>query len=335
LHDQHRAYAEELLHEIDGESEQHAALTRLLDHLLHTAHAASTLLYPGQDRIEPPPPHPGTTVDAPAGVQAALGWLSREHATLLAAIRAAANAGLDTHSWRLAGALADFLQRRGYWHDWLAALRAGLAAARRQGAREAQARLHRDLGFACSMTDRYDEARDHLTRALELYQQTGDNAGRAATHLAFGSLLVRMSRFEEALDEDRRALALFRAAGHTAGQARTLNNTAWKHVKLGRYDEALDFGSHALTLHSAAGNPRGQADTWDTLGYLHHHRGKHDDAVKCYERALELFRSRGDRYYEADTLQRLGDALHAAGDLAGADRARQHHAAILRQINAP
>jgi tetratricopeptide (TPR) repeat protein len=335
LHDLLRAYAEELLHEVESESVRHAALTRLLDHLLHTAHAASALLYPGQDRIAPPEPHPGTIVEAPAGVQTALGWLSREYTTLLAAIRAAATAGLDAHSWLLAGALADFLQRRGHWRDWLAALSAGLASARRQGIREAQARLHRDLGFACSMTDRYDEAHDHLTRALDLYRQLGDNAGNAATHQAFGSLLVRMGRYEEALAQDRRALALFRAANHLAGQARTLNNTAWKHVKLGRYDEALDFGLHALTLHQAAGNPHGEADTWDTLGYLHHHRGKHHDAVECYESALELFRSCGDRYYEADTLRRLGDALHAAGDPAGADRAWQQHAAIQRQLDRP
>ena len=68
---------------------------------------------------------------------------------LLAAVAHARRAGFDSHAWQLAWTLADFLQRRGHWHDLAAAQRTALAAAQRAGDRPGQANAHRDLARAC------------------------------------------------------------------------------------------------------------------------------------------------------------------------------------------
>jgi tetratricopeptide (TPR) repeat protein len=331
MHDLLRAYATGLV----TDAERPDALGRLLDHLLHTASAAAAALYPGRDRVELPAPRPGATVEPPPGVDGCLAWFSREHAVLTAAVPMAVLADLDSHAWQLAWTAADFLQRRGHWRDWHDTSTIGLSAARRDGAMAAQAQLHRNLGYACSMMGDHDRAQRHLSQALELYARLDDLSGRAATHRTLGSLLVRLGRVEDALAEDRRALVLYRATGDLAGRALTLNNTAWKNLQLCRYDEALAVGRQALALHRTAGNLYGEADTWDTIGCVRHHRGEHGEAIQCYRRALELFRNRGERYYEAMTLTRLGDTLYAAGHPEPAERAWRETTTILVQLNHP
>src|SRR5690606_2469598 len=58
-HDLPRAYALELADTHDRPAERRAALHRLLDHYLHTAHAAALLLHPQRDPIVLSPPKPG------------------------------------------------------------------------------------------------------------------------------------------------------------------------------------------------------------------------------------------------------------------------------------
>jgi tetratricopeptide (TPR) repeat protein len=331
MHDLLRAYATGLV----GAAERQDALGRLLDHLLHAAAAARSVLYPGRDQADLPAARSGTAVEPAPGVDGARAWFTREHTALTAAVRIAAAGGLDPYAWRLAWMAADFLQRGGHWRDWRDTVEIGLSAARRHGARHAQALLHRNLGHAWSLLDDPDRARTHLSRALDLYVRLGDLTGRAATHRTLGSLLVRLNRVEDALAEDRYALRLYQAADDLGGQALTLNNTAWKHIRLGRHDDAMAIGRQALALYRTAGTFYGEADTWDTVGCVHHHRGEYRAAIGCYRRALDLFRSRGDRYHEADTLTRLGDSLHAAGDPDEAERAWRETTAILVQLNHP
>ena len=59
-----------------------------------------------------------------------------------------AGGGFDTHTWQLGWTLAEFLDRRGHWHDLEAVGNAALAAARRLGDPMAEARAHRCLGHA-------------------------------------------------------------------------------------------------------------------------------------------------------------------------------------------
>src|SRR5207253_2815787 len=57
FHDLLRAYATEQTHVHDSEAEREAARRRLLDHYLHTAHAAALLVNPHWEPITLAPPH--------------------------------------------------------------------------------------------------------------------------------------------------------------------------------------------------------------------------------------------------------------------------------------
>jgi DNA-binding XRE family transcriptional regulator len=109
FHDLLRAYAAELAQKHDGNTDIRNALHRALDHHMHTAHTAATLINPDREPIGLPQTQPGVIVDELTDHEQAMTWLTDEHTTLLAAIDQADSIGMDTHAWQLAWSLSDFL----------------------------------------------------------------------------------------------------------------------------------------------------------------------------------------------------------------------------------
>ncbi|WP_422736369.1 BTAD domain-containing putative transcriptional regulator [Micromonospora sp. WMMD729] len=324
-HDLLRAYATGLADEAEPAADRRAAVHRLLDHCLHAAHVADLALHPHFSTISLPAPLAGVTPEAPRNRSAASAWFAAEIPVLLAAVPLAARSGFEGHAWRLAWCMAGYLHRQGHWQDWLGTQRIALAAASRIGDRAGQGHAHRSLGLACSRLRRYDEADDHLRRALDLFGEVGDDAGRAHTCLNLGQLAERRGDIRDALGHSQRALTLFRRAGNRAGQGYTLNAVGWQEGLLGDHHRALTSCGEALRMLQEVDDVQGQADTWDSLGHAHHQLGDDRQAVACYERALELFGQVHDRYAEASTYVNLGGSHRALGDLAAA-RAAWHRA---------
>ncbi len=314
LHDLLRYYAAEQGRGTDSELEQRAALHRVLDHYVHTAHAASRMLDPQVEPIDLGSPQSGVTIVGAADHEEALAWFTTEHAVLLGVVDAAASARLDTQTWRLACVLVTYLDRRGHWRDAVGSQSAALTAVTRLADTPGRAVTHRRLARAYAQLGRYDEAHLHLRHALELFTALEDHEGQAQTHYALAHVFYRQGRHREALTHADRALVLHRANGHRAGEAAGLNAVGWFHALLGDYQRALAECQQALALHQELGDRYGLAATWDSIGYVHHHLGSHSQAQDCYQHALRLWRELGDRFNEADTLARLGDSRHATGD---------------------
>ena len=335
FHDLLRAYASDLAQRIDTDQQRHSTTHRILDHYLHTAHTANRQLFPARDPITLTPPTPGTTPEHPAGYQQAMDWFAVERPALLATVDHAAVTGFDTHTWQLAWTLDTFLDRRGHWHDWAATGRAAVAAAHRLADPTAQTRAHRNLAFAYTRLDRFDDAYTQFNQALKVATQTGDQTAQAYTHHHLSYLWQRRGNHPQALDHARQALTLFQAAGHQQGQAFALNEVGWCHALLGDYQQTLIACQQALSLFQEIGNRFGQAGTWARIGYAHHHLGNHTNASTCYQHALTLCRDLGARYYEADTLINLGDTHHATGNLQAARDAWQQALTILDDLDHP
>jgi tetratricopeptide (TPR) repeat protein len=334
FHDLLRAYASEQAHTADDDEERHAAVHRVLDHYLHTAHTAARLLQPARDPITLAQSHIGVTPEHLADHRQALAWFTTEHAVLLSAVEQAARTDLNAHTWQLAWTLTDFLDRRGHWHDAVDTLSAALEAARREADPRRQAAVHRLLARPYTQLGRLDDAYLHLRRALDLYSQHGDKTGQAQVHTGFTFALERQGHHADALGHAERALALFRAAGHQDGEARSLNNIGWYHGELGDHQQALTCCQQALSRHQKLGNRPGQAMAWDSLGYAHQHLGHHAEAIACYQHALDLFRDLG-HHEEAITLNHLGDTHYAAGNLEEARTAWRQSLAVLDQLGHP
>ncbi|MEN3539632.1 BTAD domain-containing putative transcriptional regulator [Microbispora sp. ZYX-F-249] len=303
MHDLLRAYAAELTRRWDGDTDRHAALHRMFDHYLHTAHGAALLLNPSRDPLSLVPAQPGVTVHPLLDHDEALAWFAAEHAVVVGAVQHAAEAGFDAHAWQLVWTLADFLTQRGR-HDPNAS----------------------GLG---------DDTLTHYRHALSQWEKLTESSGRGRTHLSLALAFARQAGYSDTLRHSEQALRLFRAAGHQIGQAFALVGMWWAHGQLGDHGRALPACQEVLSLYVRIGDRYGQAAAWDSLGQTLHHLGRHAQAAASYQEALTLFQQLGERYGEAYTLTRLGATQRAAGEHEAAYRAWLRALSILTELGHP
>ncbi|SDJ00003.1 AfsR/SARP family transcriptional regulator [Nonomuraea jiangxiensis] len=335
LHDLLCAYAAEQAQEPENQDDVQAARHRMLDHYLHTGHAAALLLNPHREPITLVPARKGVVLEELADREQAMTWFNAEHSVLLAVIEQAAATGFDTHVWQLAWALFTFFQRRGHWQDQAATHHAGLSAAQRLADRAGQALAHHGLGVAYTHLGRHDEAVHHLRRGLDLLHELGDVPGQALAHYHFCWLSLVRGDYEQALPHARRSLDLYEGTEERYGRANSLNAYGWCLAQLGHHDQALAYFQQAISLHEEIGAYNGQAASWDSLGFAYHHLGRYEEAITCYETSLRLVRISGDRLYEAETLDHLGDTHHRVGDHDAARRDWRQALDILDELRHP
>jgi DNA-binding SARP family transcriptional activator/Tfp pilus assembly protein PilF len=335
LHDLLRAYATEQAEAMDNAARRRITLTRILDHYLHTGHAAALLLHSARDPITLTAPQSGVLPEHLGGHGQALAWFAAEHKVLLAVAAQAADGGFDTHAWQIPWTLADFLDRQGRWHDLAATHRNALAAAERLGKPSARAHASQNLGRAQMLLGSYDEARAHLGYALGQFQEVGDRVGQARTHITYGRLAGAEGRLEEALSHAMQAVELFQAAGDQAGHAHALNNAGWYQTKLGYYRQSLAYYRRALKLQREHSDRLAEAQTLDGIGYTCHRLGRYRQAVIYYQRSLRMHQGVGERFYEGLVLAHLSESLYACRDFHAADAAWKDASAILNELPLP
>jgi tetratricopeptide (TPR) repeat protein len=335
LHDLLRVYADEQARADHSAGDQDAAISRLLDHYLHTACAGALIIRPARERVAISAPHPSVVPEHLADQQQAMNWFEAEHHVLISAVSMAADAGCRVHAWQIPWAIAEFLDRAGHWHDYAATQRTALAAASRLGDVAAQAMASRLLATACFRLAEYDEARACGRFSLQSYQQAGDRAGRARAHRMLAKVAESQGRLTEALSHSSQSLTLYRELADRPGEADALNSVGWYYAMLGAYQQARTFCWQALILHRELGSRHGEAATRDSLGYVTHRRGWHAAAIRHYMSALSLFREAGDRYHQADTLTHLGDAYHDAHEPQQAQHAWEQALRLFTELHHP
>jgi hypothetical protein len=148
FHDLLRRYARAQVRRHDTKTDRQAAMNRLLDHYLHSAHAAAIRLHPRWEPVGLPSLQPGVRPERCAGSAAAWSWFEAERPALLAVIRRAATTGQAAYAWQLSWTMMDYLDRRGRWHELTATQRTALRAARSQADQQGQAHAHEALGIS-------------------------------------------------------------------------------------------------------------------------------------------------------------------------------------------
>ncbi|MFI8228374.1 BTAD domain-containing putative transcriptional regulator [Streptomyces sp. NPDC085900] len=335
LHDLLRAHAAELVEAERPEDEREAAVDRLYAYFLHTAHAADRILAPHADPPPPGPPPAGVAAEPLADDREALAWLTAEYPVLLAVLDGAARSGRDRLVCLLAWSLEPFFDRRGHWHDGMAAQRTALASAVRLSDPGWEARGLLGLARAEGRLGLHDHSLPRLRRALELFTALGDGAGQAQTHRSLGWECDQQGDLRGALRHNQLALELFRAQDRPAAQASVLNSVGWYHALLGQYRQALSHCFEALTLLQDLGDRYGQASTWDSIAYAQHGLGRHPHALLGYHNALTLYRELGVPYLEASTLVRIGDTHLATGAPDEAEEAWREALALFTGLGHP
>ena len=334
FHDLLRAFAGEQGRLRDTDRERSAAVQRMLDHYLHTCDAIARRLDPTREPPTLDPPQPGVRPEDPGSYQRSWSWLEAEYRVLLAVIELAGTTP-GPHAWQIPWAMQTFMFRRGHWHDFAAVQRTAVQAALRRADIPGQAHSYHALGRACVLISSYPEAEDHLSLALQIYQQLGDRIAEARWHIDMGFACARKGRFSDALAHAQQALELYESVGHQAGQAGALNNIGWYQMHLGRNELALAHCLKALRMFKEADSGYGAGITASSVGYAYHRLGDHARGVAYAEEGLRGMREYGDRSSEADSLMRLGEIHSARGDRRAAAEAWEQALAVLSELNHP
>jgi tetratricopeptide (TPR) repeat protein len=335
FHDLLRAYALQLVHSVETAAQREAAQRRILDHYVQTAFSAAMLISPQRVPIQVEPMDPGVTPQRLRDRDEAMLWFAAERDVLLATIEHAAMAEYDAHAWQLGWTLADFLEYRGQFHDWIAAQQHATAAARRLNDPNTLARNLIILGNACIYAGAHDQACLALHEAIDTYRHLGDLSGQGRCEHTLGGVFERQGRYAEALECARRALELYRAGGNREGEARAHNAIGWSLSCLGEHDEAIVHCEQALRRYQELKDANGQAAAWDSLGSAYQAQQRFSQALHCFGQALVLLRDYGDRYNEARVLIHAGDANQGAGDGPAAQKAWRCAVAVLDDLGSP
>ena len=336
-HDLLREYATELTLGTDAAPVRQAAVRRLLDYYVHSAHAAARRLNPAREAVALPLTRPAASAgpDYFGDGDQARDWFAAEYRALLSAQRLATDNGQDALAWQLAWSLSTYLRRAGLMSDRISAWQTALAAAERLGHPAAQAQAHRVLGQSLVRAGAdAAEVDTHLESALALSHQVDDRAGEADTYATLDYVWSERGEHDRALAYARRALACYETLGNRLGQAACLNSVGLSLIALSRYQEALGWCERALAIQQDVGSPD-SGTTLDSLGIAYHKLGDHERAMECYRRALAHYRAVGDRFEEAATLANLGDAQLAAGQQGEARASWQRALGIFTDLDHP
>jgi DNA-binding SARP family transcriptional activator/tetratricopeptide (TPR) repeat protein len=333
FHDLLRAYATELVEQNDSEDDTAAALHRLLDHYLQTAHRAAFVQFPSRSSTHLDAPQPGVVVGDITDQEQAAAWFRTEHQVLIATVRHAAVRGFGTYSWQLTWALATFLDRQGHWSDLAEAALHAMPAAKRLADRTGQARMHRLLARAQLRLGHPEEAAVHLHQALDLHDASAERADQGHVHYALSDVLSEQGHHDLALTQMRQALELFRVAGDEVWQANALSGLGWFYAQSGEFQQTLEACTEALALQLRIGTRQSQSCTLDTLGFAHFHLGHHDQAIACFRRAVAGFEEVHDLFNLAVTLVRRAEAHDATGHRDAARRDRERAVTIYDELS--
>ncbi|WP_410640209.1 BTAD domain-containing putative transcriptional regulator [Amycolatopsis sp. lyj-346] len=279
-----------------------AALRRLAEFYLHTAHVGDRLLQPLLPPIRLDGPGDGCRPLQLADQASALAWFDAEQPNLLAVQRLAAAHGWAVVRWQLAWLQTTFLYRQGRFHAALAAWDAGQEAANQLDDPAVHAGTHQLLGAIFAELGRHDKAGHHLALARE----SGDLPAQAYTHHALGWSWSLRGADRRALEHAAEALRLYRALDMPAGETRELTVSGWYRARLGDFTGASACTEAALALARRHGYREDEGLATGILGFIAQHTGRHRHAAGHYRAATTLLREAGNTYYEGTVLDLTG-----------------------------
>ncbi|MCZ7437725.1 tetratricopeptide repeat protein [Micromonospora sp. WMMC241] len=330
LHDLLRAYAIDQARHLESEESRQAALARVLAWYLHTADAAlgRSLPFYRTERLEPP-----TDITPLAFTDAgeADAWLVAEQDNLVAATRAAADAGLPRIAWRLAVLLRSVFMHRNAFDGWFTTARIGLAAARTLGDRRAEAEALESLGKAHFQARRLAEAEDSHRAALAIRREIGDEHGTAVSVNALGLLALRHRRLDDALTHFGESLDIFIRRGDRRWRALLLSNLGETRYELGDLDDAVSLLEQALAVQRDIDDRGQEGNSLFFLSMALRELGRTGEALTAIEAALAIAEN-GSPLWLAHWLVEYSRVQRALGSPTSALEAAHRAATIQRRL---
>lgn len=265
-----------------------AAQSRMLSFYLTSAHNAHRTVFPHRVAPEILPLAPRCAPAVFHDDQDAMRWSLRESANLLAVTIYAERIGRHEYAWRIPHAIAEILERCGYYDDAVHALETAATSAKTIDERSAYASSLNDLGHLALTRGDPDTASEHFRHALRLAKEADDPLGVLTTTL-------NLARCQHHLGEPDRAIRLYEQCAAMAESLNDQDRRAGVAHRLGQvlidkrhYPEAARQLRRALEIRERLGDRSGTLETLNELAALMRDRGDQQQAEHYGRRALEL-----------------------------------------------
>jgi tetratricopeptide (TPR) repeat protein len=336
MHDLLHAYAAERAERDDAPDDRHRALIAVLTWYAQTVTAADRMMFPM---------HPSLVIDlgppvGPARVgdrEQALRWLTTEQATILTALRCAAQHGLYRITIALAAGMRFLVLRpRTLWHARLEANSYGLAAARACRDRAAEGSFLERRADTYQTLGQWAESDADLERAMDLAREVDNPVLRGDALCGLGHNRKLQRRYAEALAYYEQALPIVHATRNGYMEAVVECNLSQINARLGRYQRALVHAERELALRQVADDAVGRAYALYDVAVARQGLGDHNVAVELTERAIGIYRSEvASEQYLATALETLAVSLEHTGRRTQAARCLQEGANLLTESGDP
>ncbi|MGI5455658.1 BTAD domain-containing putative transcriptional regulator [Streptomyces sp. CA-249302] len=312
-------------------SDRDAAMSRLLDFYLATAAGVYLIERPGDRLVDhlAAPEHPGLVF---ADRHQAQDWLYSEAVCLLACVRQSAGSGSLRRAVDLLWAAVDLAESGTNSKAYEGVASALREAAREAGDARAEARALITLGYAHSVTGRFDLADEEAALAHELIGAAPDPLAGCWASNILGVIALYQSRNEDGETHIVRAIEGFRACDDRAGEAAVLCNLSRIHLATGRTDSAVSLARQGMEMYDAMGHALKGANGRYALGLALTEHGELPEAAARLQEALTVFRDSRQRLWEGMSLFRLAEVDLADGRPAQAAANAESALTVLRGI---
>jgi tetratricopeptide (TPR) repeat protein len=327
-----KAYADELFGATEPLPEREAAISRLLQHYLHSSFNAQVILEPNRPPIEPPPPLPGVLPERPRTYDEAFRWFAIRREMLKEAVQVAAELGYGIVPWQLALTMQQYLQWAGYYQDWEEIMRVALHAARHHHDVVGEAHSLRSLAGARHSFGDYDEALRLLSDALHIYEERGMRLEQALVHTNSHRVYSALGRHDLAVEHSKKALSLFRDLGNRRSENLSLFYQGKSLLDMGHFDQAIQVLQQVLDVNQQVGRGIEEGEIRNAIAVNLAELGRIDEAVEQLELSARTSGLVGHRPNHFDALRKLTELLITTGDMDGARQAFARAHAVLQEF---
>ncbi|MER6343571.1 BTAD domain-containing putative transcriptional regulator [Streptomyces sp. NPDC001595] len=287
-------------------SEREAALSRLLDFYLATAAGVYAIERPG-DRLVDHLAETHTLGLTFPDRHTARDWLYSEAAPVLACVRQSTGGDSLRRAVDLLWAAVDLAESGANPKEYEAVAEALRDAARDASDGRSEGRALLILANARHWSGQFDQAAMEARQALRLAEAASDPMPCCWAANLLGVFAFYQSRYDEAEEHLERAVAEFRSCGDLSGAAAALCNLSRLHLETGRAESAVHLARQGTETYEGLGHLLKAANGHYALGMALSKSGRPADATAHLRQALPVFRASRQRLWEGMTLFRLAE----------------------------
>ena len=184
---------------------------------------------------------------------------------------------------------------------------------------------YNNLANLYAADEAYKKAIDYYHKAIEVYEESGDDFGIAQAYTNLGNALQFLDSLEPAKDYYQRALVMFMDMNADFEASTIYMNLGVIAEKEGDYAKAKQYFTQDLELHIRLNNPAFQAEAYRNLAMTEVLLNQPDTALNHLKNALKLAQETEQAWLEAEILQQLSETNESIQDFQLATHYLKHY----------